>query len=150
MILCCSGLWLNKDDIESNLHKLSKTKTMAALKAQIYVRTKVFKSVSPTKLLMTKATVQSLKEYLEQLMSIPISEELQEVYELVVKPEMLVGVTFVQRWALDDSVKWYEGSILGLEKKELKIKYEEESSVCFMTPSEILVDIFRGDLEIHC
>ena len=110
----------------------------------------VFKSVSSTKLVMSKATVQSLKEYLEQLMSIPISEELQEVYELVVKPEMLVGVTFVQRWALDDSVKWYEGSILGLEEKELKIKYEEESSVCFMTPSEILVDIFRGDLEIHC
>ena len=71
------GLWLDGATTDSNLAKLSKTKGLRVLKAQISTTVNILKCESD-KIATSEATLEELKRHLLHLMTIPVPEEISD------------------------------------------------------------------------
>lgn len=146
------GIWQNSDEMEHNLRGFSKTKAMNAVKAQINVRTKMLKCVDVDKIVLGKCSLSELKDYLGIVMHAGMPAAAEDWFDLVCNPRSLVGCSFIQKWVNEnDKVQWFEGEFVALEiqKKQAYFKANyNDNSVCFLTLPEVIVDIYRGDLDI--
>ena len=90
--------------------------------------------------------VATLNALMAKTMSMTVSEELTDLYELMVDPDRMVRSAFSQRWDEDGTVtKWSIETTKGL--LDLQITYDDNST-CYMAPEEIIVDILCNDLEL--
>ena len=115
------GLWSAeavKEEVENINAKGNKIK---ALKAQINVWTKILKVAPTQEVLLTKATIAELCSHLENLCKLPIPEESHDLYELILNPKSLNGMSFVQRWVEGDQIKFYSGSIIEFIEQDPKL-----------------------------
>ena len=55
------GLWANRNEVDSALRELSKTKEITATKAQIHIRTKILHGKLEANIMLTKASLQELR-----------------------------------------------------------------------------------------
>lgn len=142
------GLWENEEDIEKALGGMNKTRSLVCLKAQINVRVKILKCCTGEGRVFLKNDVEYLKGSLLKLIHADVSEDVLDVYELLLHPRSLVGTSFSQRWRSEDSsINWHGGFIVNITEEEFKLEFDD-GSFCFFTTDELLVDIIRGDLEL--
>ena len=148
------GLWASQHDMDNNLQNLSNSKAIAAIKAQVQVRIKILNCESS--ILISKASFTELKAVLLVLIHQAVPFEMQDLLEIILDPESIIGSNFAQRWSeAQGSSIWYNGTFDSCQKTssgrlDFKIQYENENTFCYMAPEEFIVDIMRGDLHFIC
>ena len=61
----------------------------------------------------------------------------------------MVGHSFCQAWEENGITQWDPGSMLSCsDTNDFTVQYEGEDDTCILTVDELLVDIFRGDLDL--
>ena len=71
----------------------------------------------------------------------------QQLYTIFTKPLLLKGIHIKHRFEENDDLKWYEGVVVSINKKEVLICYNEDGEYQF-TLEEIKEDFYSGDLVI--
>ena len=146
------GLWANINEMDSALRDLSKTKAITATKAQLLVRTKILHCQLEANIMLTKASFQELRTAVLTTISQAVPVEMQDLLEIILHPESVVGREFSQRWIDDDGrTQWYNGAFASCRttpagKMDFQVEYEGETNSCYMAPEEFIVDILRDDL----
>ena len=146
------GLWANKNEMDRALKDLSNTKAIAATKAQIHIRTKILHCKLEGNIMLTKASLQELRTAVLMTINQAVPVEMQDLLEIILHPESVVGREFSQRWCEDDGrTQWYNGAFASCQatpagNKDFRVEYEGEANSCYMAPEEFIVDILRGDL----
>ena len=123
------------------------------LKAQISTRINILKFESD-RIATSKATLEELKRHLLHSMTIPIPEEISDLYDLILDPRKVVGCDFSQRWEEDWTSRWYQGYFVSCSTTErglldFEVTYGDDPTVSYLSPEQILVDIIRGDFELY-
>ena len=102
------GLWSNHEDIDSSLQRLPQKESIAAVKAQINMGTKVL-HVNGSRVPMKK-DLNALWESVMKLMDMPVSGEFLALHNYSTNPLSLVSSTFVRRWKDDVRIEaWHSG-----------------------------------------
>ena len=146
------GLWANINEMDSALRDLSKTKAITATKAQLHVRTKILHCQLEANIMLTKASFQELRTAVLTTISQAVPVKMQDLLEIILHPESVVGREFSQRWIDDDGrTQWYNGAFASCRttpagKMDFQVEYEGETNSCYMAPEEFIVDILRDDL----
>lgn len=147
------GLWTDEHQIVSNCNKLTKSKAITAVKAQINVRCKVLQMDQKKKVLFTKCTLPELQVCLAEIINGDIPEGLEDLLEIMTDPRSIVGGKFSQAWEQDGNKDIWNGEVKKLRtNKHNQLEYElhyVNDDPCYMTVSEILVDIIREDMDIY-
>ena len=92
------GLWANRNEMDSALRDLSNTKAITATKAQLLVRTKILHCQLDANIMLTKASFQELRTAVLTTISQAVPVEMQDLLEIILHPESVVGREFSQRW----------------------------------------------------
>lgn len=149
-ILECGGLWTNTDQMEREYKNVrTKVKKTGAVKAQLNFR---YKYLNPGKIpiSLTKCTDDELKSHLESLFDIPA--ENIELKNIIQNFNSIVGLRFYQKWESDSGVTNHQGMMIEIidseKEKEVKTRYSGDDQDYFMTHSEVIVDVIRGDMQI--
>ena len=76
------------------------------------------------------------------------AQDHQQLLIVFRKPSLLKGVRIKQRFKEDGELKWYEGTITRINKKEAMICYNGNNDEYHFLLHEIKEDFFLGDLFI--
>ena len=142
------GLW-DSDGMEAKLNRLkSVTKKKQGLKVQINMFHKVIGV--PSKIALTKSTIDQMKDHLVTLLQQPLTESQQNLIQILKEPDSLVGKTVDHTWTVDQQLVVYRGEVLEHLKasNEFKVKCDQEPEPYYITRSEAITDIVRGDMNI--
>ena len=144
------GLWANRDELDRNIKGISDTRAIFAMKAQIQVRTQILHC--DCTIVLSKASVSDLQEALLSLMLQAVPTEVQDLLEIILNPQSVIGNHFAHKWSNEDgTVKWYNGTFVSCQRTtrdqlDFKVSYENETGLCYMAPEEFIVDVLRGDM----
>ena len=87
--------------------------------------------------------------YLETLLQTPVPEERSVVVEILSDCRYLVGKHFQQKWDNGDKVTDCCGVVVDVIDDEYRLRFpDSDSEDCYLTVSEIVVDIVGGDFTI--
>ena len=139
----------DSDGMEAKLNRLkSVTKKNQGLKVQINMFHKVI-GVS-SKIALTKSTIDQMKDHLLTLLQQPLTESQQNLIQILKEPDSLVGKTVDHTWTLDQQLVVYRGEVLEHLKAsdEFKVKCDQEPEPYYITRSEAITDIVRGNMNI--
>lgn len=141
------GLW-SLETLDQELAGKSTYRQKAALRTQISLATKVIgMKCDEHNVAVTKASVNELKNYLLQLLGEPLSASQQNLVNILRDPGVLVGRTSSHTWSVGGQPVSFD--IIFLKHieaaDELQIQCEGEEPY-FLTTSEVLTDVMRGDM----
>ena len=99
------GLWVNRNEVDSALRDMSKTKAITA-KGTASHQNKDPKLQFRTNIMLTKACLQELRTTVLTTVS---QAEIQDLLEISLHPKSVVGIEFTQRCIDDDGrTQWYK------------------------------------------
>ena len=148
------GLWTTKSDIETGVRvMLKKTAKIKSLKLQLKFREKVLCQIDSSNKSLFKFSchkqqysVEKLKENLLLLLSAH-AEEKDNLEDVMLHPESLVGQRIKHQFEVDGELVWYNGKVmdLDLDTKIFSVAYDDDDCVYNFA---LLEDIANGDLII--
>ena len=87
-------------------------------------------------------------------MTVLLSEQLsagqQELADTLRDPEVMVGKHVCHTWTVDGDKSDYDRTVLAYQENtdEFEIKCTKEAEPYFMSRSELITDIIRGDMKL--
>ena len=139
------GLWCSSNDVDHAMQGMSRTRQLKTLKSQIQMR----KALGcKSTFAVTKNPPEEMRDHLLSLLDHDISAPMEHVVSLLNHPDVLVGKHVEQSWKEGTTVTNYNGEVLGIVKEEYTFRYEGNPQLFYLTTSEVITDIMRGDLKV--
>lgn len=135
------GVIEHRDECETKVNGMSKTRATGMLKAQIQFRTKIL-GQDIGKHALSKCSVDELKNI---LLSIPEPTDKNFLTD-VKDPGQIINREFVQKWEKDEKEQWYNATVINLKDGEFEVSYQGNNELFYMTIAEFFTDIHLGDI----
>ena len=139
------GLWKSKKDVDRGLQNISnKTEKIRILKIQIKFRQKVLVQPHPDSSVFKFSShrkVHSLEKLKRNLCALLNEEEghlptpNEELTDILLQPELLVGRRIKHRFEADGNLVWYEGVVQQMNyiSNEFQVAYDGEDDLCWFS-----------------